>query len=251
MMHPSTALATAQRKVVLVTGASGGIGEATARHLASVGHRVVLGARRTDRIATIAQTIQETGGQAVALELDVTDAQSMHAFVGGAHRQFGRIDVFVNNAGVMPLSLMAELRVDEWNQMIDVNLRGVLHGIAAVLPIMREQKSGHIINVASVSAYRVDPTAAVYCATKFAVRALSEGLRQESRDLRVTVISPGLTRTELFDSIGVPETRAAVRAMLEESSIPASAVAAAIGFAVSQPENVDVNELIVRPTAQG
>jgi len=237
--------------VILVTGASGGIGEATARHLASAGHRIVLGARRKDRIAAVAQTIQEAGGQAVALELDVTNPQSMQAFVGSAHRQFGRIDVLVNNAGVMPLSLMADLRVDEWNQMIDVNLRGVLHGIAAVLPIMRDQKSGHIINVASVSAHRVDPTAAVYCATKFAVRALSEGLRQESRDLRVTVISPGLTRTELFDGIGVPEMRAAVRAMLEESSIPASAVAEAIGFAVSQPENVDVNELIVRPTAQG
>ena len=251
MMHPPTPPATAQRKVILVTGASGGIGEATARHLASAGHRIVLGARRKDRIAAVAQTIQEAGGQAVALELDVTNPQSMQAFVGSAHRQFGRIDVLVNNAGVMPLSLMADLRVDEWNQMIDVNLRGVLHGIAAVLPIMRDQKSGHIINVASVSAHRVDPTAAVYCATKFAVRALSEGLRQESRDLRVTVISPGLTRTELFDGIGVPEMRAAVRAMLEESSIPASAVAEAIGFAVSQPENVDVNELIVRPTAQG
>jgi NADP-dependent 3-hydroxy acid dehydrogenase YdfG len=251
MMHPSTAPETALRKVILVTGASAGIGEATARHLASLGHRVVLGARRTDRIATIAQTIQEAGGQAIALKLDVTDPQSMQAFVGSAHRQFGRIDVLVNNAGVMPLSLMADLRVSEWNQMIDVNLRGVLHGIAAVLPIMRDQKSGHIINVASVSAHRVDPTAAVYCATKFAVRALSEGLRQESKDLRVTVISPGFTRTDLFDGIGVPEMRAAVRGMLEESSIPASAVAEAIGFAVSQPENVDVNELIVRPTAQG
>jgi NADP-dependent 3-hydroxy acid dehydrogenase YdfG len=251
MMHPSTVPETAQRKVILVTGASSGIGEATVRHLASVGHQVVLGARRKDRIVAIAQAIQETGGQAVALELDVTDPQSVGTFVGDAHRQFGRIDVLVNNAGVMPLSFMAELRVSEWNQMIDVNLRGVLHGIAAVLPIMREQKSGHIINVASVSAHRVDPSAAVYCATKFAVRALSEGLRQESRDLRVTVISPGFTRTELFDGIGVPEMRTAVRAMLEESSIPASAVAAAIGFAVSQPENVDVNELIVRPTAQG
>src|SRR6202008_4624806 len=143
--------------------------------------------------------IQATGGQAVALELDVTDPQSVGAFVGGAHRQFGRIDVLVNNAGVMPLSFMAELRVAEWNQMIDVNLRGVLHGIAAVLPIMREQKSGHIINVASVSAHRVDPTAAVYCATKFAVRALSEGLRQENDAIRATLVSPGLTRTELTD----------------------------------------------------
>src|SRR5258705_2512845 len=169
---------TTTPKTVLITGASSGIGEATARHLAAQGHRVVLGARRIGRIKAIANEIAEAGGTAIALELDVTDLESMKAFAARAHRQFGRIDVLVNNAGVMPLSLMAEIRVDEWNRMIDVNLRGVLNGIAAVLPIMREQKSGHIINVASVSAYRVDPTAAVYCATKYAVRALSEGLRQ-------------------------------------------------------------------------
>jgi NADP-dependent 3-hydroxy acid dehydrogenase YdfG len=151
----------------------------------------------------------------------------------------------------MPLSLMQDLRIDEWSQMIDVNLRGVLYGIAAVLPIMRKQGVGHIINVASVSAHRVDPTAAVYCATKFAVRALSEGLRQESRDLRVTVVSPGLTRSELFDGIGDPQVKAGVRAMLDQASIPPSAIAEAIGFAISQPETVDVNELIVRPITQG
>jgi NADP-dependent 3-hydroxy acid dehydrogenase YdfG len=190
-----------QRKVVLITGASSGIGEATARHLACQDHQVVLGARRTDRIEAIAQEIKAAGGQALALALDVTRLDSMRAFVDAARRQFGRVDVLVNNAGVMPLSFVAELRVEEWNQMIDVNLRGVLHGIAAALPIMREQKAGHIINVASVSAYRVDPTAAVYCATKYAVRALSEGLRQENKELRVTVVSPGLTRTELFDGI--------------------------------------------------
>ena len=251
MSIPSASPAPAQRKVVLITGASSGIGEATARHLASMGHQPVLGARRTDRITAIAQEIRQAGGQALALELDVTDLESVRAFVGAAHRQFGRVDVLVNNAGVMPLSFLAELRIDEWNQMIDVNLRGVLHGIAAALPIMREQKSGHIINVASVSAHRVDPTAAVYCATKFAVRALSEGLRQESKDLRVTVVSPGLTRTELFDGIAAPQVQAGARDMLEQSSIPPSAIAQAIGFAVSQPEDVDVNELIVRPTAQG
>jgi NADP-dependent 3-hydroxy acid dehydrogenase YdfG len=241
----------ARRKVVLITGASSGIGEATARHLSSLGHQVLIGARRRDRIAAIALDLQRAGGHVFALELDVTNLESVRAFVGAAHRQFGRIDVLVNNAGVMPLSFMAQLRIDEWNQMIDVNLRGVLHGIAAVLPIMLEQKSGHIINVASVSAHRVDPTAAVYSATKFAVRALSEGLRQESKELRVTVVSPGLTRTELFGGIGAPEVRAAVRSMVEQTSIPASAIAAAIGFAVSQPEDVDVNELIVRPTSQG
>jgi NADP-dependent 3-hydroxy acid dehydrogenase YdfG len=208
-------------KVVLITGASSGIGEATARHLATKGHRIVLGARRTDRITAV------------------------------AHKSYGRVDVLLNNAGVMPLSLVEELRVDEWNQMIDVNLRGVLHGIAAVLPIMRKRGAGHIVNVASVSAHRVDPTAAVYCATKFAVRALSEGLRQESKNLRVTVVSPGLTRSELADGIGNPQIRAGVRALMDQASIPATAIAEAIAYAIGQPDSVDVNELIVRPTAQG
>ena len=238
-------------KVVLITGASSGIGEATARHLAANGHRVVLGARRTDRISAIAQEIKKAGGEALHHELDVTNLESVKALVAAAHERYGRIDVLVNNAGVMPLSMMEELRVDEWNQMIDVNLRGVLHGIAAVLPVMRKQGSGHIINVASTSAHRVDPTAAVYCATKFAVRALSEGLRQESRNLRVTVVSPGLTRSELTDGIRDPQVQAGVRAMMEQTAIPATAIAEAIAFAISQPENVDVNELIVRPTAQG
>lgn len=238
-------------KTILITGASSGIGEAAARHLAVLGHQIVLGARRTDRIAAIVKEIAKTGGTAVAHKLDVTDIASVKAFVAAARQQFNRIDVLVNNAGVMPLSVMAELRVDEWNQMIDVNLRGVLNGIAAVLPIMTEQKSGHIINVASVSAYRVDPTAAVYCATKYAVRALSEGLRQESKELRVTVVSPGLTRTELFDGISAPDARAFAQGMVEKTSIPASAIAEAIGFAIGQPANVDVNELVVRPTAQG
>ncbi|QND63364.1 SDR family oxidoreductase [Mesorhizobium loti] len=238
-------------KVVLITGASSGIGEATARHLAASSHRIVLGARRTDRIAAIARDIEQAGGQAFSRELDVTDLDSVKAFAAAAHERHGRIDVLVNNAGVMPLSFMAELRVDDWNRMIDVNLRGVLNGIAAVLPIMSEQKSGHIINVASVSGHRVDPTAAVYSATKFAVRALSEGLRQESRDLRVTVVSPGLTRTELFDGIANPQVEAGARAMLDQASIPPSAIAEAIGFAIGQPDGVDVNELIVRPTAQG
>jgi NADP-dependent 3-hydroxy acid dehydrogenase YdfG len=242
---------TIARKVVLITGASSGIGEATARHLAAIGHHVVLGARRVDKIATLASAIDNAGGEALHKELDVTSLDSLKAFVETAHQHYGRIDVLVNNAGVMPLSLMQDLRIDEWNQMIDVNLRGVLYGTAAVLPIMRKQGAGHIINVASVSAHRVDPTAAVYCATKFAVRALSEGLRQESRDLRVTVVSPGLTRSELFDGIGDPQVKAGVRAMLDQASMPPSAIAEAIGFAISQPENVDVNELIVRPITQG
>ncbi|MDB5633793.1 MAG: NADP-dependent 3-hydroxy acid dehydrogenase YdfG [Tardiphaga sp.] len=238
-------------KVVLITGASSGIGEATALHLAAKGHQVVLGARRTDRIAAIVQEIQWLGGDVLHRELDVTDLGSVKAFAAAAHARYGRIDVLVNNAGVMPLSPIEDLRVDDWNRMIDVNLRGVLHGIAAMLPIMREQGAGHIINVASTSAHRVDPTAAVYCATKYAVQALSEGLRQESRHLRVTVVSPGLTRTELFDGVSDPQIRAGVRALLDQASIPPSAIAEAISFAISQPANVDVNELIVRPTAQG
>ena len=239
-----------QRKVVLVTGASSGIGAATARRLAASGYRLVLGARRTDRISALAQEIRQAGGEALDVALDVTSLESMQAFVRTAVVTFGRADVLVNNAGVMPLSFIEELRIAEWNQMIDVNLRGVLHGIAAALPVMREQKAGHIINVASVSAHRVDPTAAVYCATKYAVRALTEGLRQENDVIRTTLISPGLTRTELTDGIDNEHVRAATRAMMDQSSIPASAIAEAIAFAINQPAEVDVNELIVRPTAQ-
>jgi NADP-dependent 3-hydroxy acid dehydrogenase YdfG len=238
-------------KIVLITGASSGIGEATARHLASIGHRVVLGARRLDRLEALAKEIEAAGGTADVQELDVTSLDSMQAFVGSAQATYGQIDVLINNAGVMPLSPLHALHVEEWNQMIDVNLRGTLHGIAAVLPLMQAQKSGHIINVASTSAHHVDPTAAVYAATKFAVRALSEGLRQESRDLRVTVVSPGFTSTELTHQGGTAEAQAAARAATEVLAIPASAIAEAIGYAIAQPANVDVNELIVRPTIQG
>ncbi|MDF2443635.1 MAG: hypothetical protein JWR01_1838 [Subtercola sp.] len=236
---------------VLLTGASSGIGEATARHLASLGHPVVIGACRTDRLATIVEEIKAAGGRADAQQLDVTDLASMQLFVENACALHGRIDVLVNNAGVMPLSTLNALRIDEWNQMIDVNLRGTLYGIAAVLPLMEAQGSGHIINVASVSAHRVDPTAAVYSATKFAVRALSEGLRQESTVVRVTVISPGYTVSELTDRGGDETTRAAARAASEELGLPASAVAEAIAHAIAQPASVDVNEIIVRPTRQG
>ncbi|WP_043725359.1 SDR family oxidoreductase [Kutzneria sp. 744] len=231
-------------KVVLVTGASSGIGAATARHLAAAGHRVVAGARRAERLAELAEPFIDVH------PLDVTSLDSVRAFVDAAVGRHGRVDVLVNNAGVMPLSPLADLRVDEWNQMIDVNLRGVLHGIAAVLPLMRAQGGGHIVNVSSVSGHRVDPTAAVYSATKFAVRAVSEGLRQENTDIRVTVVSPGFTESELSDRGGAAAAQAAARAAAEQLAIPASAIAEAIGFAVDQPSNVDVNELVVRPTAQ-
>jgi NADP-dependent 3-hydroxy acid dehydrogenase YdfG len=237
-------------KVVLITGASSGIGEATARRLAGSGHRVVLGARRTDRIAAIAADIRAAGSSAEHFTLDVTEPQSVGDFVDTARRRYGRVDVLVNNAGVMPLSMLEALKVGEWNQMIDVNIRGVLHGIAAVLPIMRDQGDGHIVNIASVSGHRVDPTAAVYSATKFAVRAISEGLRQESRDLRVTVVSPGFTRSDLTESITDTDVREAVREQMQ-IAIPAAAVADAVAYAVSQPRGVDVNEIVVRPTVQG
>ncbi|MFD9007101.1 SDR family oxidoreductase [Streptomyces sp. NPDC059582] len=244
MQNPSSS----NRKLVLVTGASSGIGEATARHLAAAGHHVVLGARRVDRLERLVADLTAAGHHAECAQLDVTDLESVKAFVNGALTRHGRVDVLVNNAGVMPLGLMEDLRVDEWNQMIDVNLRGVLHGIAAVLPGMRERRSGHIVNVASTAAYRVDPTGVVYCATKFAVRAVSDGLRQESTDLRVTVVSPGLTHTELTHSGGDDQLQGAVRTALEAVGIDASAIAEAIGYAIAQPTNVNVNEIIVQGT---
>ncbi|MEU2871133.1 SDR family oxidoreductase [Streptomyces olivoreticuli] len=240
---------TSRSKVVLVTGASSGIGEATARRLATSGHQVVLGARRTDRIRAVAEDIRSGGGAAGHHELDVTSLESMRSFVREAHDRHGRVDVLVNNAGVMPLSTLDALKVDEWNRMIDVNIRGVLHGIAAVLPLMRDQGAGHIVNVASVSGHRVDPTAAVYSATKFAVRAISEGLRQESRDLRVTVVSPGFTRSELTEGISDTGVREAVQGRMG-MAIPASAIGEAIDYAVGQPLEVDVNEIVIRPTVQ-
>ncbi|MFD8416587.1 SDR family oxidoreductase [Streptomyces sp. NPDC059650] len=242
-------MSTRTARVVAVTGASSGIGEATARRLAADGHRVFLGARRTDRLDVLVREIAEAGGTAAARRLDVTDAADVRAFVSATRDLYGRVDAVVNNAGVMPLSPLAELRTAEWDRMIDVNVRGVLHGIAAALPVMRAQGGGHVVNVASVGAYEVVPTAAVYCATKFAVRAISEGLRQESAgDVRVTVVSPGVTESELADGIADPAARNAMKAY-RAVAIPASAVADAIAYALSQPPEVDVNEIVVRPAA--
>ncbi len=238
-----------QEKVVLITGASSGIGEATARLLASQGARVVLGARRTERLQVIADEIRAAGGSAEVRSLDVTRMEDVQAFADFALELHGRVDVLVNNAGVMPLSRLDALKIEEWNRMIDVNIRGVLHGIAAVLPSMQQRRSGQIINIASIGAYAVSPTAAVYCATKYAVRALSEGLRQEvGGDVRVTVIAPGVTESELADSISDEGGRAEMREF-RKIAIPASAIARAIAYAVEQPADVDVSELIVRPTA--
>ncbi|MGW2660802.1 SDR family oxidoreductase [Nocardia tengchongensis] len=238
-----------ESKIILVTGASSGIGEATARRLAAAGHHVVLGARRTDRLAQLVTELKEAGYDAEYAQLDVTDLENVRAVVTDVLTRHGRVDVLVNNAGVMPLSMVEDLRVDDWNRMIDVNLRGVLHGIAAVLPSMRERRSGHIINIASTAADRVDPTGVVYSATKYAVRAISEGLRQETADIRVTLVNPGLTRTELTQSGGASELQDAVRSALVTAGLDASAIAAAIDYAVGQPEGVDVNEIIVRSTA--
>ncbi|MFF7852896.1 SDR family NAD(P)-dependent oxidoreductase [Streptomyces sp. NPDC007904] len=237
------------QKVVLITGASSGIGEATGRLLAERGHHVVLGARRTERLEELTEDIQAAGGSAEYHPLDVTDAEQVRSFVDAAHRRHGRVDVMVNNAGVMPLSKLETLRLDEWDRMIDVNVRGVLHGIAAALPVMRAQHHGQFVNVASIGAHQVSPTAAVYCATKYAVWALSEGLRQEvGGDIRVTTVCPGVTESELADSISDPVGHEEMRTY-RSVSIPASSVGAAIAFAIDQPAEVDVSEIIVRPTA--
>ena len=235
-------------KVVAITGASSGIGEATARFLAAQGAHVVLGARRTDRLEVLAKAIAANGGSVRNRALDVTSLDDMQAFIGFAKAEFGRLDVMVNNAGVMPLSPLASLKIDEWNRMIDVNIRGVLHGIAAVLPGMEVQGSGQIINISSIGGHAVSPTAAVYCATKFAVRAISDGLRQETDKIRVTVVSPGVTESELAEGISDEAGRNEMKTF-RRIAIPADAIARAIAYAIEQPDEVDVSEIIVRPTA--
>ncbi len=209
--------------------------------MAARGHLLVLGARRIDRISRIANEINAAGNQAHHHSLDVTNLKSVNASATAARDRFGPIDVLVNNAGVMPLSPMSSLRVDEWDQTIDVNIRGVLHGIAAMLPKMLKRKQSHIVNIALTAGLQASARAAVYCASKFAVRAISEALRQENRDLRVTVVCPGLTRSKLIDGIADPQVQAAIRASADRSSIPAEAIAEAIAYAVAQPDAVDVN----------
>lgn len=236
-------------KVVVITGASSGIGEATSRLLAQHGAHVVIGARRVERLEELASSIRLQGGSVEYQPLDVTRLEQMQAIVEQAYTRYGRIDVIINNAGVMPLSPIEALKIDEWNHMIDVNIRGVLHGIAAGLPLMKQQGSGQFINIASIGAYAVSPTAAVYCATKYAVRAISEGLRQEvGGDIRVTLVSPGVTESELADTITDEGAKDLMREY-RSISIPASAIAQSILYAINQPAGVDVNEIVVRPTA--
>lgn len=235
-------------KIVLITGASSGIGEATAQVLAAHGATVVLGARRVDRLEQLAAEIRAGGGRAVARPLDVTRRQDGQAFADYALEQFGRIDVIINNAGVMPLSPLAALKVEEWEQMVDVNIKGVLYGIAAVLPTMLAQQSGHVINIASIAGLYVMPTAAVYCATKFAVRAISDGLRQESDKIRVTCVYPGVVESELAHTITDTSTAEAIDEFRKVALKPA-AIANAIAHAIGQPADVDTTDIVVRPVA--
>lgn len=237
-----------ENKTVIITGASSGIGEATARLLASRGAKVVLGARRTERLDQIVTEIEAAGGTAMARSVDVTSVDSVEALVYNAQNLFGRVDAIFNNAGVMPLAPMSELKTDEWDNMINVNIRGVLNGIAAVLPIFKTQGSGHVINTASIGAHVVVPSGVVYCATKYAVWAISEGLRQESDNVRVTTISPGVVETELGHDISDPTSKELLTQFRQIALTP-DAIARAVLYALDQPADVDVNEVIVRPTA--
>lgn len=239
-----------QSKVIIITGASSGIGEATAKLLAQKGAKVVLAARRDDRLQTIVKEIEQEGGEAAYIQTNVTSQEDMQKLAQFAIQQYGRIDVLVNNAGIMPASPLNELKVHEWDQMIDVNIKGVLYGIASVLPTMREQQSGHIINISSVAGYHVSPMNSVYSGTKFAVRAISEGLRQEespASHIRSTIISPGLTESELFHTISNPDIKAFASKMSGMAISPYS-IARAIAFAINEPDDVGVNEIVIRPT---
>ncbi len=240
-------------KVVAVTGASGGIGEAIARTLADRGAAVVLGARRTERLEQVAGDIRARGGRAVVCPTDVTVREDLDRLVARAVAEFGRLDVLVSNAGISKIGPMADLDVDGWSAMIDVNLRGVLHGIAAALPVFRRQGRGHLVTTVSTSGLKITPTMAVYAGTKNAVRTLLEGLRQESTDgvLRTTAVSPGFVRTDLAGSIDNLEVRAEIQRGIDEFAIAPEAVARAVAFAVEQPHDVEIGEIVLRPTVQG
>jgi NADP-dependent 3-hydroxy acid dehydrogenase YdfG len=239
-------------KVVVITGASSGIGESTARLLAGKGAKVALGARRKDRIDALVREITAKGGCALGFKTDVTKRGEVEALIQGAVDRHGRIDVIVNNSGIMPIAPMAALKVDEWDRMIDVNIKGLLYGVASVLPIMQKQKLGHIINISSVAGFKVFvPGGTVYSATKFAVRALTEGLRMEHRadNIRCTVISPGAVATELPESSSDEASRKNLHEFYK-MAIPADSIASAIAYAIEQPAEVEIDEVVIRPTAQ-
>lgn len=239
-------------KVVVITGASSGLGEATARLLSAEGARLVLGARRVERLQALADALNRSGGKALAVATDVTDYEQVKHLVDIAVQTYGRIDVMINNAGVMPRALLERLKIDEWNQTIDVNIKGVLYGIAAALPYMQRQKAGHIINVSSVAGHKIGPENIVYAASKTAVRVISEGLRQEVKpyNIRTTVISPGAVATELPNSISDSDIAEKIHKFYEETAIPADSFARTVVFAMSQPDDVDINEILFRPTRQ-
>jgi len=241
-----------EHKVVVITGASSGLGEATARLLAAQGATVVLGARRVERIQALADELNGSGGKALAIPTDVTDYAQVKQLVDTAVQTYGRIDVLLNNAGLMPQAPLERLKIDDWDQMIDVNIKGVLYGIAAALPYMERQKSGHFINVSSVAGHKVRAGGAVYSATKHAVRVISEGLRQEVKpyNIRTTVISPGVVLSELPNTASEPDVSANLQKLYGDLGIPADSFARAVMFAMSQPEDVDVNEILFRPTRQ-
>ncbi len=238
-------------KVVVITGASSGLGEATARMLSTQGATVVLGARRADRIQTLADELTANGGKALAIPTDVTDSDQVQKLVDAAVQTYGRVDVMINNAGLMPHSPLERRKIEDWDRMIDVNIKGVLYGIAAALPYMQQQRAGHFINVSSVAGHKVRAGGVVYAATKHAVRALSEGLRMEVKpyNIRTTVISPGALATELPNSITEPDIAENTRKGYERA-IPAESFARAVVFAISQPDDVDINEILFRPTQQ-
>jgi len=239
-----------ENKVVIITGASSGLGEATAKRLAASGAKLMLAARREDQLKELVAAIAKSGGTATYQVTDVTDRAQVEALAKETLSTYSRIDVLINNAGLMPLSPLDQVKVEEWDRMIDVNIKGVLYGIAAVLPIMRQQKSGHVINLSSVAGHKVFAGSAVYCATKYAVRAISEGLRLESNgEIRSTNISPGAVATELTTTISDKDTAATMNEFYA-IAIDADAIARAIVYAIEQPGDVDVNEIIIRPTRQ-
>ncbi len=238
-------------KVVIITGASSGIGLATARHLASLGASVSLAARRKEKLTQLVEEIEKAGGKAKAFVTDVSKREDVDTLIAGTIAEFGKIDVLFNNAGIMPVSMLENLHYEEWENMIDINIKGVLYGIGAVLPHFKTQKGGHVINVSSVAGHQVSPSSSVYSATKFAVRAISEGLRQEVKpyNTRTTIISPGMTESELTDAITDEMIKPMIGA-IKQLAIPAESIARAVAYVISQPVEVDVNEIIIRPTAQ-
>lgn len=238
-------------KVIVITGASCGIGEAVALLLVERGAKIVLGARGADRLEALVARIVKKGGEAVYVSTDVKRREDLSSLVTLACERYGKLDVFISNAGIMPISPLDDLRVEDWEAMIDINMKGVLYGIAAALPVFRKQGFGHFVNTASIAGHKTVPNQSVYSATKFAVRAISEGLRQEAGDqLRVTIISPGIVRTNFTEGVTNTEMKDRLAAIRDELAMPPNAITRAIAFAIEQPTDIDVNEIVIRPTAQ-